>query len=204
MIVIKGWCVCAHVLLACADACLVNILNARVNAYPNYVNLLNSCGEKKHRHRRKLGKKLVCLVEPLTSTKAQDKPLLKMTQWNLCLILSSGKKILFPMFPCTHTIDFKVVRLSLDALIPCMVSCYPLSGSYWDVGMNGYRMNGALGCAVGRACCESWGFLRQGSQPEVLHVSNEQCSAPWDNNESRAVLKINKPLELSVVSFIEK
>lgn len=34
------------------------------------------------------------------------------------------------------------------------------------------------------------------SQPEVLRVSNEQCSAPWDNNESRAVLKINKLLEL--------
>lgn len=38
----------------------------------------------------------------------------------------------------------------------------------------------------------------QGSQPEVLRVSNEQCSAPWDNNESRAVLKINNLLELSI------
>lgn len=28
-------------------------------------------------------------------------------------------------------------------------------------------------------------------------MSNEQCSAPWENSESRAVLKINKLLELS-------
>lgn len=70
--------------------------------------------------------------------------------------------------------------------------------------MNGYEWGAGLCAAVGKACCESWGFLRQGSQPEVLRVSNEQRSAPWDNNKSRAVLKINKLLELSVVSFIEK
>lgn len=70
--------------------------------------------------------------------------------------------------------------------------------------MNGYEWGAGL-CAVGRAgLLRELGFLRQGSQPEVLRVSNEQHSAPWDNNESRAVRKINKLLELSVVSFIEK
>lgn len=46
------------------------------------------------------------------------------------------------------------------------------------------------------ACCES-----RASQPEVLRASNEERSAPWDNNERRAVLKINNPLELSIVSL---
>lgn len=52
-------------------------------------------------------------------------------------------------------------------------------------------------CA-GKGLLRELGLLRRGSQPEVLRVSNELCSAPWDNNESRAVLKINKLLELSI------
>lgn len=43
---------------------------------------------------------------------------LDMTRWNISLILSSGKKDYIPPSSSAHTIDFKDVRMSLDALIP--------------------------------------------------------------------------------------
>lgn len=69
--------------------------------------------------------------------------------------------------------------------------------SYSDVKA-GAGLNAGSGVCVGKGLLRELGLLRQGSQPEVLRVSNEQCSAPWDNKESRAVLKINKLLELSI------
>ncbi|TNN73662.1 hypothetical protein EYF80_016042 [Liparis tanakae] len=49
-------------------------------------------------------------------------------------------------------------------------------------------MNGAPGpCAAGKGLLREPELLRQGSQPEVLRVSNEQHSAPWDNNMKSCV-----------------
>lgn len=112
------------------------------------------------------------------------------------------KKTIFPILPCTHN---RLQRCENEPWCPyspygflLAPQCKLLRRRHEWVWMGRW--------VVCRGKGLSWelGFLRQGSQPEVLRVSNEQCSAPWDNNESRAVLKINKLLELSVVSFIEK
>lgn len=148
--------------------------------------------------------KLVCLVDVnLSPPPKHNTPLFDMTKWNLNLILSSGYGSVLPIFHCRDTIDFRDVRMRLNALIPHTVSCYLLSGSYWDVGMNGYEW-GAWLCAVGRACCESCSFSDRDHSLRCGVCPMNSAQHPGITMRAEQFWKINKPLELSVVSFIEK
>lgn len=124
--------------------------------------------------------------------------LLLMTEWNPPISKRSVPS------PLHHMQKDPKYENEPPCLHPLAAACCFLRGSYSAVKA-GVGLNAALACVHwGRGLLWELGFLRQRSQPEVLCVSNEECSAPWDNNEGRAVLKINKLLELSIAAFIEK
>lgn len=184
----KGWRLCDIGLLAFVS----NTLNIRMSPFPQIILMSQTAAGGVSTFR--LGNGLALFMWTLHLLLL----LLLMTEWNLPI---SQRSVPSPLHHMQKDLEYETEP---PCLHPFAAACRFLRGSYSAVKA-GVGLNAALACVHwGRGLLWELGFLRQRSQPEVLCVSNEECSAPWDNNEGRAVLKINKLLELSIAAFIEK